>query len=974
MPAFNAVLTAGELTALRGNWSGKQYCALLPNTIVFRALVNQVTFSASFAQVIFDTVSIGAFGDIRQGMTVYIGTGTDLQSAVFVGRVRKVGTSTILYINETSSAITNNMTITVTNDYRIWERLRAINPATKEEYMDWDIAFTGNPPIIAGLPSAIVLPTTAVSASVALTPSAQTLQASATVSAWLWNVADGTITIGTTTTQNITVSFPSGDTVRWVRLTVTDNGGRASYFTFPVFCGNPDSASWSLQNVDGASMTTTLEDGSNASVRAFADVSTILDKTLCVLFTIDNASQTVIDMVGRFESESVSLRGDANASAISECEFNLSGVASQLATIPITGYGYSYSASPSKWGDVTNPTVPRSACFGIVWQTTLNTVCSLSFPTSLDDHAFSDLSTKENSESALEALNGILSQANAHIEFSGVGVSRFRRNPSLLPSADRSALSTIAQITVADALDITVTRDYSNRVGVLIAGFGGYNTSTRAVQAFSGKAPAEARGEGGETRQENSQILRANLTITNALLEVRQRTADFYADANRAVTYSSGLFDAWYILTPSWGYWFTLAVASGDTIRGIVYSSQRFVLNEVSYDHDNATGTRAVTVSFAEETVGGSSQIQVAVTPSVSGVSMPVQPEVSNYPDFPPNANLNLPSGFGDLDLPPLNRGDLGLLQPLPPAFADALPTPAPGCRTITSTFASNTNASSGFSTTLGDPYTLTVKGNSLINIGTWSKSFDFSASADGWSMNQYCAGNDVGVYGTGGFESVGGIKFPDCVVRPTVRIVDIGIDITAPATFTSIEFDYADVVLGTGVTFLQVFATPTSVGATTPINLIVQETPPPTGTGTFTWTGLSTVIYARLRARLWVSELSAGSGFGRITGIRFNGIGVNPFTAVDTPSNVAIDPFYWYYNLNPDGLAELTPSGYGLYVDNVRIIPTFPFSPNHEYSFAFTGTGNPVLFKWGDGSLPPYPDITPTPLLLTVCGTGAGA
>jgi len=963
MPAFNAVLTAGELTALRGNWSGKQYCALLPNTIVFRALVNQVTFSASFAQVIFDTVSIGAFGDIRQGMTVYIGTGTDLQSAVFVGRVRKVGTSTILYINETSSAITNDMTITVTNDYRIWERLRAINPATKQELMDWDITFTGNPPIIAGLPSAIVLPTTAVSASVALTPSAQTLQASATVSAWLWNVADGTITTGTTTTQDITVSFPSGDTVRWVRLTVTDNGGRASYFTFPVFCGNPDSASWSLQNVDGASMTTTLEDGSNASVRAFADVSTILDKTLCVLFTIDNASQTVIDMVGRFESESVSLRGDANASAISECEFNLSGVASQLATIPITGYGYSYSASPTKWGDVTNPTVPRSACFGIVWQTTLNTVCSLSFPTSLDDHAFSDLSTKENSESALEALNGILSQANAHIEFSGVGVSRFRRNPSLLPSADRSALSTIAQITVADALDITVTRDYSNRVGVLIAGFGGYNTSTRAVQAFSGKAPAEARGEGGETRQENSQILRANLTITNALLEVRQRTADFYADANRAVTYSSGLFDAWYILTPSWGYWFTLAVASGDTIRGIVYSSQRFVLNEVSYDHDNATGTRAVTVSFAEETVGGSSQIQVAVTPSVSGVSMPVQPEVSNYPDFPPNANLNLPSGFGDLDLPPLNRGDLGLLQPLPPAFADALPTPAPGCRTITSTFASNTNASSGFSTTLGDPYTLTVKGNSLINIGTWEQVFDFTVDDGGWEAapatyvsGQYWQGNDIVTVLPQRRRQLGLIRnFTETTITGFTVSTDYVRGSFNDLTVLALRF------------WVGLDATPEFQ-----ISASAVGTSPYSG---YTVNNLS-IITTQVRLAHITSQQNSNSfsGTNRILSIVLRGIGVNPFTGAGIPENVAIDPFYWYYNLNPDGLAELTPSGYGLYVDNVRIIPTVPFSPNHEYSFAFTGTGNPVLFKWGDGSSPPYPDITPTPLLLTVCGAGAGA
>ena len=93
---FSDAISSGEKTLLHGDYYATQWMAVCPNTEVFAASVNQSSFDASFAEVTFDTVTTGAYTDIKEGFTVYIGTGSDVDDYEFVGRIRKAATSTVI--------------------------------------------------------------------------------------------------------------------------------------------------------------------------------------------------------------------------------------------------------------------------------------------------------------------------------------------------------------------------------------------------------------------------------------------------------------------------------------------------------------------------------------------------------------------------------------------------------------------------------------------------------------------------------------------------------------------------------------------------------------------------------------------------------------------------------------------------------------------------------------------------------------
>jgi hypothetical protein len=64
-------------------------------------------------------------------------------------------------------------------------------------------------------------------------------------SPWTWDVADGTITVGSTTTQDITVTFPVG--YRWIELLVTDTNGEVGFNHIPIVACIPEGQSLYLE-------------------------------------------------------------------------------------------------------------------------------------------------------------------------------------------------------------------------------------------------------------------------------------------------------------------------------------------------------------------------------------------------------------------------------------------------------------------------------------------------------------------------------------------------------------------------------------------------------------------------------------------------------------------------------------------------------------------------------------------------------
>jgi len=141
-----SVASANELAYLRtdGQWS-KLLLAFPEPPIIFKARVNEASPSNDMRwKITFDGVTVGAFGDLIPGMTVWIGSaegGYDLG----IGRVRKACTSSVIYVGETSELnIANNSYITVLNEYGLWAKHRYVklDGSTHTPYMDRDIAYS----------------------------------------------------------------------------------------------------------------------------------------------------------------------------------------------------------------------------------------------------------------------------------------------------------------------------------------------------------------------------------------------------------------------------------------------------------------------------------------------------------------------------------------------------------------------------------------------------------------------------------------------------------------------------------------------------------------------------------------------------------------------------------------------------------------------------------------------------------------
>lgn len=237
MPFPSAI---SDYTPLRGSssiaprYAANQFLCLCPNTVIFKALVNGAPTGNSYAQVTFDTVTTGAYTDIEIGMTVLIGSDSDIRNATFVGRVRKAPTSSILYINETSADIADNDNVWVIYDFRVWDKLARLSGGT--QYKDYDLAFSQLKPVVYSLQSAYagICSGSPSGFTVAFAASAFAGTSGATISSYAWTVpSGGTVTAGATNTANVTVRFDAG--FYWLKLVVTDSGSRTATRWIPVW-------------------------------------------------------------------------------------------------------------------------------------------------------------------------------------------------------------------------------------------------------------------------------------------------------------------------------------------------------------------------------------------------------------------------------------------------------------------------------------------------------------------------------------------------------------------------------------------------------------------------------------------------------------------------------------------------------------------------------------------------------------------
>lgn len=289
---FPSALSAGQITQVRQTThTSTQYLLVCPNTIVWQTQPNENISDTVYAEFDWTGTLQGDSADVREGMTVLITTDdSDLSTVVYRGRVRKVPTASVFYINETSATLSTAYYVTVLDDYDIFEKLeRRVVSGTA--YKDWDLTFSRLPPLITGLQSVYADTSGAATVTFTFTASAAVASDGATISTYTWYEADGTINSGQgTATLNVTFPGAATNEQRWVRLEVEDSNGTIGHFNFEVYTVNlADTTPTTIAlDTDSASIASSLDEGFNLNVRVWAGFSSVLNQTRCSLLSVDD--------------------------------------------------------------------------------------------------------------------------------------------------------------------------------------------------------------------------------------------------------------------------------------------------------------------------------------------------------------------------------------------------------------------------------------------------------------------------------------------------------------------------------------------------------------------------------------------------------------------------------------------------------------------------------------------------------------
>lgn len=615
--AFLPDLTAGNLVSLRGDSStppfyrGATYISVCPNTNVYTARINQSTFADSLAQLTYDTGS-GTLANVLPGMVVLISETNDRTAAYFRGRVRKTPGAATLYINEThGSQFDDDDYIFILDDFPIFDKLGVYDTVNDVLYPDWEVAFRELPPVIYNLQGAYADFTDASDVyEISFAPLAIAGTSGNSIASWAWDEGDGTITVGNSSTQNITVEFPAG--FRWVHLTVTDDGGLTATRHIPVWAHDPDSTTNLLLNVGDIEVTTTLEMGPSANIPTFDGISSILDSTLLCAWVdekYNGASEHLVNNIaftGRLRTESSITRYDALGQEDAETRFVVEGPLQQLARIQAASIEIVNDATPTAFCEVNDLTPWRAIVLLLAEFSTFLELHSLSFDSADGTYEYEGETT--NRDNLLIAVNQIGTGINAALQMSLDGQAEVVRHGAMLEdAADRNALTTVADWDTQDLIDLNYEHDHAPIVGY-VEGAGGSKPASGDVLVADSAAHISPGSASGSKRLAG-QVITAGVSQSALETELNKRTGHALAKEQTPDSLTLTQPDGYWFLVPSGNLWHTFTFDGSESVRGVVLTTAtRWLLQSVTVTHRIAEGIREVEAVYHKETSGAAGE------------------------------------------------------------------------------------------------------------------------------------------------------------------------------------------------------------------------------------------------------------------------------------------------------------------------------------------------------------------------------
>lgn len=933
---FPSSLSAPNQTTKRGGGTFQRYLIVHTPSIQLQFHPSAGASENVSGQIVFSSVLSGAYTNVLLGMTVIISPTSDYAADLrnqpencFVTYVRLAATSTVLSIGATKFQYVTSDYVTVLNDYRVFERkLRCIS--ANDIRRDWDIQYRKPKPRITGIYSTVVFAAPTVG-TVAFTPSAAVMGASGSISTWAWDVDDGTITVGSSSTQNITATFPIGS--RYVHLTVTDSNGISNYLTaLIVVLPTNLSSVIHLDNKD-FSISKSLESGDSASFTALAD-GDWLDGSQAIVATYaayaDTSTALTVSMVGWLKDISDSLAGDEEVGFVNQASATIQGISYYASQIQSEGFYTELKTSPAVWGEFGLLTTYHALWYLVSEHSTLANVAAFDYPSDYADYK----------HPAINIPNGTILDVMGDLSFRAMGGTPnyspngeivFRKSlPYMTSDSDRNAADTYASYTTEDGLSADYNRINNaeiKAVDQVLMGCASYNTDFEIPLVIFAKAPA-GDTSGYLIEELDSIIMPAN--TANVLESAGKLAANHYFAINENPTLSFVFLDGYHTLEPNCFQWHKFTIASSDMVSTASLStSERFICTDVQIAYNDELGQVAVTATFRKETDGGDNYLQEAgYVPTNQPNTQPALPQFVPQPFLDTgvtnediydseNNNESGTSGVQDPTLPPSQAGQA---QGQGSNVLETLLVP----------MFNSTAVFSQASLTLGASYLLRITGDGKIATERKRLIFDWTLGSElGWEPNNLTSGDtsDRAVWLGNGW----GRAF---VSGDNVIVIETAF--TWPDDFVITESRY-HIRNRVGSLFRIIYGLPYTNGVFNCTDFVSDGLLTTASIDEGTRTGLG----------IEFSVFTPPAGTMLLYRAEFDFTGDAPSTSgtiVDLGSFRG-DAFYWKYN---DSDVEAYPSTTGLFINGLE--PTAPaYSAAHSYEIPFTGEGGTVPFQYFD-------------------------
>jgi len=644
-----------NLTTLRSHpHKIKLYLAVLKPASIYTALVDNADAAKGDRTITFDTGS-GTLANVKAGMSLWVGTSAGLQDK---GRVRIKsttddggGTGTFVVAENGHIDWADDDHLTAKENYEYWP----VYPRIADDgvfYKDYDIAYSDQnekfyPVPIMGPPACAFLS----GGTVNVYFDGQDSWCPGTTIAWgegksTWTFPSGNPDTSTAQTPG-NVAWTTAGTY-WVSLAAEDTAnGKVTIGHRPVFIfdrsSNMPYTDFEVDNIRGS-----LRSGGwsfDVTVFGDADSSEFADGTMVVLFAeawYDTAAKDFgmnhpgrhnIRCVGWIVDETVRKNPDSG-----DVTFSVQGLSGLMKSRQNFSVALDYkSDSPSKWYELKELDTERAIHHYLYWHSTVCEMTDVRVP-SVFRAGFPSAYKIKFQDFARGSLWGALSRL-CEEAFYVCGSDRasclwIDFNLQCLESAYRAGVTNVMLLTHSDwegSLEIHRKTEPS----VSIVDFEGMAFDGTTVTPIISIAPGEAPAYMGSPKPSKRHILdpdgdwqaKANLLAGLKYAELNNEFPDITFRCMGDYSISD--------IVPR--EYFTLTLVAADTKRGIEWTAQNLIVQQMEERYNHEAGTCAVSFSFAKATLG---------TAGVTGDYPPAEPPTP--PDNPPPTPIPPPTpGLG---------------------------------------------------------------------------------------------------------------------------------------------------------------------------------------------------------------------------------------------------------------------------------------------------------------------------------------